>query len=72
MSIIQKIMHKLFNLSYYVSELDQFLKARIRKHPQLSASQLAEQQKYARIFKLRDDSHQPAMQKNTKKIWENF
>lgn len=60
---------KLFNLTYYKSELDQFLEAFDAKHPKLSNSQEAEQKKYKRIFQLRDNAvfiDQP------KKFWDEF
>jgi len=55
-------------LTYYTSELDRFLNNFDTAH-RLSASQRQEQQKYARIFHLRDKA-QHADTKET--FWENF
>lgn len=38
----------------YVSELDQFLQAFDRAHPELSASQRRERDKYRHLYQLRD------------------
>lgn len=45
---------KWLNLEFYISELDQFLKAFDRKHTKLSASQRKEIAKYKRIHEMRD------------------
>lgn len=57
------------NLTYYTSKLDLFLSAYDESHPHLSASQRAENEKYDRIFKLRD---QPNVQDSKKNLWDNF
>ena len=54
MAIIQKFL----NLDYFVSELDAFLIAFDKANPKLSASQQKEKEKFARIYKLRDDPDQ--------------
>ncbi len=45
---------KLLGLTFYTSELDDFLHNFDERHPQLSASQRNEQAKYSRINALRD------------------
>lgn len=40
----------------FISEIDQFLAKFDAEHPEPSPSQAAEIEKYARIFKLRDDA----------------
>jgi len=58
---------KFLNLTYYTSELDQFL-AHYRKH--LSATQRVEKNKYNEIFKQRDEVNQ---QKSTELLFpDNF
>jgi hypothetical protein len=42
-------------ITQYVSEIDQFLEAFDQSHTQLSKSQQREQEKYRRIYLLRDD-----------------
>jgi hypothetical protein len=42
---------KFLNLTYYTSELDEFLSEYSRKHPKLSASQREEMEKHHRIAK---------------------
>lgn len=41
----------------YSSEIDQFLQGFDRSHPDLSKSQRKEQEKYRRIYKMRDNDH---------------
>jgi len=60
---------ELFNLTYYTSKLDQFLIDFDKSHPRLSASQLAEKEKYDRIYALRDNANQPEP-KTT--LWDKF
>ena len=60
---------KFLNLTYYISEIDQFLMNFDKTHPRLSASQRAEKEKYARIYKLRD---QPVQSTNTSTFLDNF
>ena len=60
---------KFFNLTYYTSDLDQFLSRYRREHGHLSASQRTEKKKYDRIFKLRDKAvTEPA----EKTLWSKF
>jgi hypothetical protein len=54
----------------YVSGMDKFLKKFDKDHPQLSPSQQKEQDKYKRIYKLRDTDEKPAA--DEKKLWEGF
>ena len=56
-------------LTYYTSELDQFLLNYDQKHPRLSASQRAEKDKYTRVYQLRDNPEQ-AEPKET--FWDKF
>lgn len=56
-------------LKNYVSEIDQFLQEFDKKHPQCSLSQQKEQNKYRRIYQLRDSIDR---QPSTKKHWEGF
>lgn len=55
-------------LSYYESELDQFLAEYDHKHPKPSAAQRQEIDKYRRIYALRDG--QQAAEKTD--LWEKF
>jgi len=50
---------KLFNLEFYTSAIDLFLAKFRVSHPDLSASQRAEKEKYARIAKQRDGKNLP-------------
>ena len=59
----------LLNLDYYTSPLDEFLEEFDETHPKLSNSQRKEIQKYARIYKLRDDPKQVEA-KDT--LWDKF
>ncbi len=52
----------------YVSEIDKMLTAFDQTYPK-SESQLAEIQKYERIYKLRDE---PIEKKKEDQIWEKF
>lgn len=56
-------------LSYYTSELDQFLSDFDKNHPRLSASQRAEKEKYARLYRLRDNPKQPETDET---FWDKF
>lgn len=56
-------------LSTYISALDQYLTHFDRTHPQLSASQRKEKEKYAEIHKLRD---KPGEKIVTSSIWDKF
>lgn len=57
-------------LGYYTSELDQFLAEYEKTHPQLSASQQREVEKYKRIYQLRDNQQQQPVQ--TTSFWDKF
>jgi hypothetical protein len=54
----------------YISEIDQDLQNFDKQHPSLSLSQQKEQEKYVRIYSLRDNPEQKI--KTTKTLWENF
>lgn len=56
-------------LTYYTSELDQFLKEFDKKHSRLSASQHKEIEKYKIIFKKRDNANQSEPKQ---KFWDKF
>lgn len=56
-------------LSYYSSELDNFLSEFDKKHQKMSASQCKEKQKYARVYALRDNPNQPESKET---IWDKF
>lgn len=58
------------NLNFYVSKLDQFLTEFDKKHPNLSASQRKEMEKFERIYKLRDDAKASDVKPDT--FWKNF
>ncbi|OGT60168.1 MAG: hypothetical protein A3E85_04240 [Gammaproteobacteria bacterium RIFCSPHIGHO2_12_FULL_45_12] len=63
-------LREFFNLTYYTSKLDTFLKQFDREHPALSASQRREKEKYDRLYTLRDQAtHQPKPETH---LWENF
>lgn len=56
-------------LTHYVSEIDQFLQSFDRENPEKSLSQLGEENKYRRIYYLRDVADRPT---KTNKLWEDF
>jgi len=59
----------LLGLTYYISELDEFLIEYDKSHPKLSTSQRKEMAKYAKIFTLRDC----AQSSQTKEpFWDKF
>lgn len=60
---------QIFNLTYYTSELDEFLSEFDQFHGNLSESQQKEQNKYARIYELRDNPHAPVKKTS---FWEKF
>lgn len=62
-------LREFLGLSYFVSALDQFLKAFNRKKTTLSASQRKEVEKYKRIYQLRDDPNAPAPKRT---FWDKF
>ena len=55
--------------SNYVSEIDQFMQAFDKEHPDKSLSQKHEIAKSERVDRLRDEKDQPDA---PKKIWEGF
>ena len=57
------------NLTYYTSELDQFLADYDQTHPQRSASQCREKEMYQHIFEKHDNS---CLDKPKKPVWDNF
>jgi len=56
-------------LTYYTSELDQFLSKIDKEMPNPSASQQAEIKKYERVFKLRDGQLE---EPTNKRMWDKF
>lgn len=64
-----QLLKNLFNLTYYTSELDDFLANFDKNHPKLSTSQRKEIEKYTRIFNLRDKPNQTEL---TQEFWDNF
>lgn len=64
-----KFLNKLFGTSTYISDIDQFIMAFDKDHPNKSASQQAEIAQYARIFYLRDNEVATLSKNNT---WQNF
>ena len=67
-NLLQKI-KQFLNLTYYTSQLDQFLSAFDKSHPRLSPSQREEKDKHDRVFKLRDVAAKPNQQK---RFWSKF
>jgi hypothetical protein len=61
---------KFLGLDYYTSQLDQFLAKLKRNQTHLSASQLAEKNKYQRISALRDTANSSDSPK--KSFWDEF
>jgi len=59
----------LLGLSYYISELDEFLKEYDKTHPKVSPYQRNEEEKYATIFTLRDH---PDQSKTKESFWDKF
>lgn len=59
---------RFLGLEYYTSKLDEFLAKFNRSHPNPSASQRKEIEKYRRIHALRDGTNLPPK----KDFWENF
>lgn len=57
-------------LGYYTSELDEFLENFDKNHPNLSAAQRAEAEKYQRIYRLRDNANATDPKKST--FWDKF
>lgn len=62
-------LREFLGLAYFVSGLDQFLKAFNLKKKGLSASQRQEIDKYNRIYQLRDN---PNVAETKKTLWEKF
>jgi hypothetical protein len=60
---------ELLGLTYYISELDQFLIEYDKSHPKLSSSQRKEIAKYSRVYALRDHPSEPSVKEI---FWENF
>ncbi len=59
----------MLGLTYYISELDEFLIDYDKKHPKLSASQRKEIEKHTRVFSLRD---QPEQSQAREEFWDKF
>jgi hypothetical protein len=59
----------MLGLTYYTSDIDQFLKEFDQTHPKLSASQAEEVTKYNRIFERRDYAKQ---QLPKTPFWDKF
>ncbi len=68
-SKFQHFLKKLLNLEEYTSSLDHFLADFDRTHPHLTASQRKENEKYQRIFHLRD---KPIISNKHPGFWEKF
>lgn len=66
---VKVFIKKWLNLSFYISELDQFLTFLKQQFPKPSAAQQREQEKYQRIFALRDRQHETP---SKKKLWDKF
>ncbi len=66
---LAKRIRQFLNLTYYTSELDQFLSDFDKSHPRMSAPQRKEKDKYDRIFTLRDTRTNAETKKS---IWGNF
>lgn len=64
-----KLIKKIFGTPIYVSDIDQFIMAFDKTHPNKSASQQAEIVQYQRIFNLRDNVVETSSKNNT---WHNF
>mgnify|MGYP003646867451 CR=1 FL=1 len=64
---IKKILIRLLNLEFYTSPIDLFLEKFSKEHPDLSASQRREKEKYAHIFNQGDN-----VTDKTSKIWDKF
>jgi len=60
----------MLGLSYYTSELDEFLNEYDKTHLKLSASQQEEIEKYATVFLLRDHPNPSPLIKDT--FWDTF
>jgi hypothetical protein len=56
-------------ITNFVSEIDQFITAFDKEHPEKSKSQLKEIAKAQRVTRLRDD---PEATETTGTLWENF
>jgi hypothetical protein len=69
MKNIKSLLRTILGLDYFSSPLDLFLEEFDATHPKLSASQRKEVNKYARIYKLRDD---PKPLEHKDSLWENF
>lgn len=62
-------LREFLGLTYFVSALDQFLKAFNLKKKTLSASQRKEVEKYNRIYQLRDN---PKASESKETFWDKF
>lgn len=60
---------EILGLNRYISKLDQFITYYDRENPKLSASQIKEKEKYARIYHLRDT---PSEVQPPEKLWDAF
>lgn len=58
-----------FKLTYYTSELDQFLADYDKNHPRFSASRRQEIEKHRRVAALRD---KPAAAQTDETLWDKF
>ncbi|GEM_PF-1080003 len=63
---------QILGLTHYTSELDQFLSDFAKTHPKLSSSQRKEKEKYARIYRLRDNPQSSETSKTKDSLWEEF
>jgi hypothetical protein len=69
MASLMKYLREFLGLGFYTSELDVFLKQWDQQHPQLSASQRQEVNKYQRVYRLRD---QAVSTPEAKTFWDKF
>lgn len=63
---------EILGLTYYTSKLDQFLSNFNKTHPRLSLSQRQEKEKYAQIYKLRDNPNASPHQNEDTQFWDKF
>lgn len=69
---MRKLLKKLkefLGLTYYTSQLDEFLENYDKEHPKLSVSQRKEIDKYKRVYALRDNPHQHSP---NEQLWDKF
>lgn len=70
MQKFMQLLKNFLNLTYYTSEIDDFLAEFDKTHPKLSTSQRKEIEKYTRIYKLRAGTHYQATP--VEPLWDKF